>query len=214
MERLKHIKDSLLGAIEGQIGDLSNVDAHELGEVVDMVKDMEEAIYYCSIVKAMEEQKEEKEIAEKYYSTRRPQYIPIYMNEGKNDLDSRDLDRQYGRMYYSDNTGTPMNSNNGNNSRGYRPYYTSPEWEKEYAMSMSYPAEIHDVREGRSPISRRSYIESKELHKETPVRMKELEKYLQELSQDITEMISDATPEEKTILQQKLNTLATKVGNV
>ena len=210
MERLKHIKDSLLGAIEGQIGDLSNVDAQELGEVVDMVKDMEEAIYYCSIVKAMEEQKEEKEIAEKYYSTRRPQYIPIYMNEGKNDLDSRDLDRQYGRMYYSDGS---VPSNNGQ-MRAYRPYYTSPEWERENAMNLAYPAEIHDVREGRSPISRRNYIESKELHKETPIRMKELEKYLQELSQDITEMISDATPEEKTILQQKLNTLATKVGNV
>lgn len=214
MERLKHIKDTLLSAIEGQIGDLANVNAQELGEVVDMVKDMEEAIYYCSIVKAMEEQKEEKQMEEKYYSTRRPQYIPIYMNEGKNDLDFRDLDRQYGRMYYSDNTGAPMNSNNGNNSRGYRPYYTSPEWEREHAMSMSYPAEIRDVREGRSPISRKNYIESKETHQGNPVRMKELEKYLQELSQDVTEMITDATPEEKTILQQKLTTLATKVGNV
>lgn len=46
MERLKHVKDTLLCAVESQLGDLEKVDAKELGEVVDMVKDMEEAMYY------------------------------------------------------------------------------------------------------------------------------------------------------------------------
>ena len=34
---------------------------------------------------------------------------------------------------------------------------------------------------------------------------------MQELSSDITEMIMDATPEEKSVLQQRLNTLVTKI---
>ena len=42
--------------------------------------------------------------------------------------------------------------------------------------------------------------------------MKELEKYLQELSSDITEMIDGASPEEKQLLEKKINTLATKVS--
>ena len=70
---------------------------------------------------------------------------------------------------------------------------------------------FRDVREGRSPMSRKMYMESKEMHKGTPQQMKELEKYIQELSQDIVEMIKDATPEEKVMLQQKLSTLATKI---
>jgi hypothetical protein len=41
--------------------------------------------------------------------------------------------------------------------------------------------------------------------------MKELEQYMQELSSDLTEMISDASMEEKQMLQQKLNMLAAKI---
>lgn len=41
--------------------------------------------------------------------------------------------------------------------------------------------------------------------------MKDLEKYLQDLSEDIAEMIQDATPQEKQILQQKIATLSTKI---
>lgn len=42
-------------------------------------------------------------------------------------------------------------------------------------------------------------------------QMKELEKYLNELSADITEMISDASQEERDILSQKMTTLIDKV---
>ena len=41
--------------------------------------------------------------------------------------------------------------------------------------------------------------------------MQELESYMQELASDMTELIQDASPEEKTLIQQKLNTLAAKV---
>ena len=62
-----------------------------------------------------------------------------------------------------------------------------------------------------SPSSRRMYMESKEMNHDTSMRMKELEQYMQDLSKDITEMIGNATPEEKVLLQKKLATLSTKV---
>lgn len=38
-------------------------------------------------------------------------------------------------------------------------------------------------------------------------KMRDLETYMRELSDDVTEMISDSTPEEKTMLKTKLQTL-------
>lgn len=48
----------LLGCIEGQMAHLEEVDTEELGDVIDMVKDLEEAIYYCTVVEAMEKPSE------------------------------------------------------------------------------------------------------------------------------------------------------------
>jgi predicted transcriptional regulator len=67
------------------------------------------------------------------------------------------------------------------------------------------------MREGRSPMSRKTYMESKEMHQDKSSQMRELEKYLQELSADITELIEDASPEEKQLMQQKIGNLATKI---
>ena len=76
----------------------------------------------------------------------------------------------------------------------------------------SYPSTMmRDAREGRSGRSRKSYIESKEMHQDKEMQMKELEKYMQELTHDITEMVSDASPEEKAMLQQKISMLASKI---
>ena len=43
-------------------------------------------------------------------------------------------------------------------------------------------------------------------------KMKELEAYMAELSGDITDMINDASSEEKALLKQKLQVLTQKVG--
>ena len=42
MERLKSMKEAFVAQVQSQLGNLANVDAHELGEVVDMIKDKEE----------------------------------------------------------------------------------------------------------------------------------------------------------------------------
>jgi hypothetical protein len=44
--------------------------------------------------------------------------------------------------------------------------------------------------------------------------MQELEAYMNELAQDMTEMIHDASPEEKQIMQKKLTELSTKIGQL
>ena len=53
MERLHHMKAILLDEIEKQLDNLECVDTKELGEAIDMVKDLEETIYYATITKAM-----------------------------------------------------------------------------------------------------------------------------------------------------------------
>ena len=56
MERLKHIKcdleDLFYKEIEAnEATNLKRLNTHELGEVIDMIKDLSEAIYYCSMTK-------------------------------------------------------------------------------------------------------------------------------------------------------------------
>ena len=149
MHRLKHIKDSILDCLQAQVDcNLKNVNTKELGEVVDMIKDLEEAMYYCSIVKAREEEK----------------YSSEYL---------KDIDKSIGN-----------------------------------SINEEHP--IYDAKEGHSGKSRKAYLEAKELHDEQ-MQMKELEKYIQDLSTDLTEMIADASAAEKQMLQQKLAALSAKV---
>lgn len=200
MERLKNMKETLMCAIEGQLGDLCKVDAEELGEVVDMVKDLSEAIYYCSVTKAMEERKEEEEMMAKM-QMRMPMSQPRYYSP-------------YPPIMYADgasNNGSANSGRGGNRTSGGRMYYEGGEPQGDRYHEMDYPTEMRDYREGRSPITRRMYMESKELKHGKEKQMQELEKYMKELTDDILEMIEDATPEEKTILNQKLSTLASKI---
>ena len=57
MKRLEQMKDCLISCVQNQInGHLNQVDTKELGEAIDMIKDLEEAIYYATITKAMHEE--------------------------------------------------------------------------------------------------------------------------------------------------------------
>ena len=53
--KLKHMKDVLICAVEHEIDNLENANCKELGEAIDMIKDLEEAIYYCTITEAIGE---------------------------------------------------------------------------------------------------------------------------------------------------------------
>ena len=177
MEQLKNIKEQITSQVMAQMGNIQDVDTKELGEAVDMIKDLAEAMYYCQVVEAMTKKDDEKKETNYYYTDR---YFPISYQ--------RDVDRDMGRMYYS---------NQDNN------YKETP-----------YPVNFRDNREGRSPVARKMYMESKDMHHDTGKTMQELEKYMQELTSDMMELIEKASPEEKTLLQKKVNVLANKLQNV
>ena len=52
-KKLAHMRDTLVCAVEMQLCNLGEVDTSELGEAIDMIKDLEEAIYYCTVTEAM-----------------------------------------------------------------------------------------------------------------------------------------------------------------
>lgn len=141
----------------------------------------------------------------------------------------RDVDREKGRLYFSSPMGGNVsgenssvgNGNSGGNTRSYtegfedgqtRGYSEGYERGKNDGRNL----QSRDRREGRSGQSRRGYMETKEARKEnTPEnkqhRMKELETYAKELTEDIVDMIADATPEERSLMKQKMQVLLQKL---
>ena len=154
-DRLKHMKETLMCAVEMQLCELGEVDTKELGEAIDMIKDLEEAIYYCTVTEAMTN----------------PQKI-----------EKRDHHQEYdeGRMYYSpsNSSGGNMNSSNSNggntNSSSGRNYM---ERDRGYKMETDEPR-WRDEREGHSYENRRMYMEAKEMKKDKTFQLRELEKYM------------------------------------
>lgn len=192
---------------------IEQIDAEEMSKVTDMIKDLSEAQYYRTLVVAMEDAEYgedydyegpiNEEHRKGYRGQPRSSRTGRYMRRGydhmmpMDDMEyMRDMDRGMGRMYYSGGS-QGMSSGSGGHSGG------------QYGGG-------RDSREGRSGSARRGYMESKEMHKgnspeEKKEKMKELERYMQELSSDITEMIGDASPEEKNMLKTKMQALITKI---
>ena len=143
MKQLEHMKEQLVSLVSNQLSHADTANTKELGEAVDMIKDLAETIYYCTITEAMEKSEKEgnskhEEVHHRYYD-----YVPM-----------RDMDRRYGRMYYDPATtyNIPM-------------YYDESVTNPTYSDGRyNATAEMRDSREGRSPASRRTYMESKELH--------------------------------------------------
>lgn len=276
---IKHIHETIEKlskyACEEACKNKEAINTEEMGEVVDMVKDLAEAEYYARIAKAMEEADKEEEEEAKYmmkkmkeeygdeegerrfydnyrykrsgrfapkgrgsYMPRRGYEEPPYYHMMPNEAEwNRDMDRMDGKMYYSGGSQSSggnssgqsgqssggsssggMSSNMGGSTRGYEEGYSDGNrrgYEEGYREGSR--GGQRDSREGRSGRNRRTYMETKEMNKgnspeEKQKKMKELEAYMAELSGDITEMISDASPEERSLLKQKLQVLTQKVS--
>ena len=82
---------------------------------------------------------------------------------------------------------------------------------KNYSYKDWNADEHQNAYECKSSMSRKTYMEAREMHHDKSVHMKELEKYVKELTDDLMEMIEGASMEEKQLLQKKLATLATKI---
>ena len=161
MDKLKKIQEDLIVLVQEQMTHSKDVDTKEFGEVVDMIKDLAEAMYYCTITEAMEEGSEHKEVSyykepKHYYS----EYEPIRMKDYYFDPDKNDTD-----------------------------------WDKY-----------------RRAEAKKIYTDTRRMHGGSGESMKkELEKYMQELSSDITDLVTGSTAEEKSMLKQKLMHLAEKI---
>ena len=191
---------------------IENIDSCEMGQVTDMMKDLAEAMYYRTLMKAMEESSadETMEMFERYGDGRR-YYDRYRYADGRFAPKGRGTRRGYDEppywhmtpeMYREMEHDRDMDRSSG------RMYYTEPK--------MTPDGGMRDRREGKSGMSRRSYMESKELHKgNTPedkdAKMHDLERYMKELSEDMAELISDMTPEERTMTKSKLSTLVSKM---
>ena len=187
-EKLKWMKDTLICVVENELCNLESVDTEELGEAIDMIKDLEEAIYYCTVTEAMNNPQNEK---------------MWEMKKSDHHQENGDSRMYYYPMMYADRSNGKSHNNgwSDTNSTNGRNYYEDPtEW--------------RDEREGRSHMSRKMYMEARDMKRDKATQLRELEKYMQELSQDITEMIADASPEEKQYLEKKITALASKIGQM
>ena len=204
IEQMKYMKETLMKCVQGQLGDLASVDAEELGEAVDMIKDLSEAIYYCTITESMEKSEKEKG-KEKETVMYYPMPMPMeYAGQGGN-RNYRGMEYNMGRMSYDGAMSYAQGGGQGG-SRNYQDGNRQSEGE-----SRNYPIEIRDYREGRSPMTRKTYMERKMHGGGKEAQVQELEKYMHELTNDIMEMLDGASMEEKQILKNKISALATKI---
>ena len=219
IKRMHEMIEKLSEAAECEFSKgIENVDTCEMDKVVDMMKDLSEAMYYRTLTKAMQESDTEEimEMFDKYVDdgkryydmwryksgrfapkgrgTRRGYDEPPYYHMNPDMYREhtpeyyRDMDRMDGKMYYTE-TGNMNNASSPN---------------------------MRDSREGRSGVGRRNYMETKEMHKaNTPedkqAKMRELENYAKELTEDVVDMVADMSAEEKNLLRAKLQTLVQKI---
>lgn len=189
---------------------IESVDTAEMGQVTDMLKDLAEAMYYRTLTKAMDDSDPEEimEMFERYgdggrryydhyrYADGRfapkgrgtyrrgydePPYYHMTPEMYRSMENYRDMDRQDGRMYYTEPS---MNSGVHTESR--------------YDMAKRNYTESKELHRGNTP-------EDKEQ------KMKELEKYLREIGSDIAELISDASTEEKNLLKNRMQVIMQKI---
>lgn len=187
---------------------IENIDPCEMGQVTDMMKDLAEAMYYRTLMKSMEESSADETMemferlgdGRKFYDnyrysngrfapkgrgTRRgydePPYFHMTPEMYRGMEHDRDIDRNYGRMYYTEPATSDMNMTESGYDKAKRHYTETKEMHKA------------------------NTAEDKE-HK-----MKSLENYMKELSGDITELLTDMTAEERTMLKSKLSTLVSKM---
>ena len=177
MNSLKEIKEQLVVQVQNQMGNLECVDTKELGEVIDMIKDLSKAIYYCEVSKQMEEADESRKM-------------------GKWEDHSQSFNMGSGQGEVTASHNTTRSINNSHDSEGNNSVY------------------LRDEREGKSPIKRKMYIESKMTGQDPSKAMTELDEYIQDLTTDMIEMLSKSSLEEKSMVQKKINMLATKIQNI
>lgn len=117
MHRLKHMKECLISCVENQIaGNLKQVNTQELGAAIDMIKDLEEAIYYHTITKAMhDDDDDDKNVYEREHSPHQRKYhYPYY--------DYEDMNSEWDNKHHENDYTTPRDPREGASPKHRRMY--------------------------------------------------------------------------------------------
>ena len=127
-KRLMAMKENLASAIETQLCNIGEVDCEELGCAIDMLKDLEEALYFCTITEAMNGEGKGRGNVEIEYEG--------HKKNGHSQMNGNDQMYMNGssQMYMG---GSPMMYANGggNNSGGGSSYYDSDNSQSYYGGS-------------------------------------------------------------------------------
>lgn len=219
LEPIKEMCKKLEEAVKHELSKgIENVDAKELGEVVDMIKDLYEAkeklvkaCYYKQIMEAMEEHDfdDEEEIMDegrKGYrgrsrdsmgrftsrrgrGGRRGYEEPMMYDEDWEDMEyMRDMDRQYGRMGYSGS------GSSGGNMGGSRSGQSSSGMSGGSMGSQGGSRVYSDGGRGqssRSESARRGYEESKMMQDGSPESKKKAMESLESYLKELSEDMTD-----------------------
>lgn len=185
---------------------IQNVNAKEMGEVVDMIKDCAEAMYYSSIVEAMEETEygncawedrkfyrgQPRDAMGRFKSGRmRRGYEPVYfLPPDMKDMDEywRDMDATKGRLYYGGDSYNHMMREDGTHIPDAR------HLSSRYGYSYDEYMRKRDMYSKDDPEQKRKRTEM-------------LNEYMDDLGDMAKEMVADMSPEEKQAWKIKLNKL-------
>ena len=208
-------------------------------QIMECVKTKVEAMGIDNIEgQHLEELEKWTEIAKNIVCYDKDYNIVEAMKEAENEDNMRAIEmyedyperRFYDHYRYADGRFAPKGR--GTYQRGYsEPYYhMTPEMYRDmdkYTRDRMYFTEtgidgrgtgMHDTKMSESNYDRakRNYTETKEMHRaNTPqdkeVKMRDLEKYMKELSADITDLMSGMSQEEINMAKSKLTTLVSKM---
>ena len=187
---------------------IENVNTDEMGKAVDMIKDLCEAEYKSVIVKSMKKADEEEE-----------EYNKEILRALKDEYGEESGRRYYDEYRYkTSGRYAPKGRGAYVGRRGFDepPYWhREPEYERDMdredgRMYFTEPMESDYDR------AKRMYTETKTIHSSNSTedkehKMKALEKYMQELGIDISDMLNGMTEEEKDMMRTKLSTLLSKI---
>lgn len=187
---------------------IENVNTDEMGKAVDMIKDLCEAEYKAVIVKSMKKADEEEEEYNK-------EIIRALKDE---------YGEESGRRYYDEyryKTSGRYAPKGRGAYVGRRGFDEPPYWHREPEYERDMDREdgrmyFTEPMESDYDKAKRMYTETKAIHNSNSTedkehKMKALEKYMQELGIDISDMLNGMTEEEKDMMRTKLSTLVSKI---
>lgn len=207
---------------------IENIDTKEMGEVAEIIKELSEAEYYAKISKAMDEAEYGEdydyrgaydEHERKGYRGQRRDSRGRYMsNRGRRGYESymmpdmdydemermRDYDRGAGKMYYSGSGSSGGSSMGGSSSGGMS------------GGSMGSQGGSRGYSESRYDRAKRGYEETKAMHnsgsaEDKQITMKEAEKMINVIFDELEESLSDAPKEVKDMIKSKGMTKLQKI---